>query len=295
MKSKKSKKIVQKTNVKINIGNNPKPVRRRRQTRSKSQPSPSRLPYYQLPMYTVQLGGNQAVNPAVNQGVSKDDLASIIQESNQLNTKKFTDLLTDQSNQISSKITKIEEMKTPEFKIPPEYLKLSDLERFYSTFRSGLPYMIKDLIKAEKPVKKLDELIPPSPADEDLRKKIFGPIETTEISGSSESKDVEPATTVETASLPEDYPEVGTSIPAESGVPFHELELDPLVKEFFDRSKEKSETQIKPVKKSTPKKKQSKKEIANNRIAAAAHARAKKAEYAAARQAAKKEESEITV
>jgi hypothetical protein len=101
MKSKKkSKKIVQKTNIKINIGNNPKPARRRRRATRKPTP-PQRPPYYQLPMYAVQLGGNQA---AVNPGVSKDDLASIIQESNQLNSRKFNDLLTDRENEISAKI-----------------------------------------------------------------------------------------------------------------------------------------------------------------------------------------------
>jgi len=267
MKSKKkSKKIVQKTNIKINIGNNPKPARRRR--RAPRKPTPPQRPYYQLPMYAVQLGGNQAVNP----GVSKDDLANIIQESNQLNSRKFNDLLTDRENEISAKIARIEHMKTPDFKIPKEYLKLTDLERFYSAFESGLPLMIKDIVKSEMPEKRLKDLVP-----SDETKTELPPAEPLPSAAAEE-----PAA----AAASESKDEEGEGEPTR----FTPLVEDSLVKEFFRKSKEKI---------ATPKKKRAKKESTMNRVEAAANARAKKAEYAEARRKAAeeagKEESEIIV
>jgi hypothetical protein len=160
MKSKKSRKMVQKTNIKINIGTS-KPNQRRRR-RSKTQTTNTKSsPYYHLPMYTVQHGTNN---------FSRDEFSSMMKQTNDIYTKQFTDLLKDQENsltakledqgnQITSKITDISEMKTPEFKIPKEYLKLSDLKRFYMNFKErDLQEAIKDILKEEQPIKTLYEI-----------------------------------------------------------------------------------------------------------------------------------------
>jgi hypothetical protein len=183
MKSKKSKKskIVQKTNIKINIGSNSKSKRKRR-VRSKTLPP--QKPYYHLPMYTVQHGSN---------AVNKDDFTNLIKQSNKLSSKRLADLLREQENKITtqltsqedkltaqlnnqkkaitSKITKIEEMKSPDFKIPPEYLKLSDLQRFYLNFKENeLQKLIRNNIESEyKPVINL-------PDTEDINESVDKPV-----------------------------------------------------------------------------------------------------------------------
>jgi hypothetical protein len=165
MKFKKSKKMVQKTNIKINIGTD-KLNKRRRRRRAVNRKPPTQPSFYQLPAYAVQQGSS----------INRDDFSRLINDSNEINTKRFSDLLKDQENNMSSRITKIEEMKTPELEMPPEYLKIQDLERFYSNFKGGLPNMIKDIIKSESPVKTLSEVLPESKSDDSYR-AIFGPIE----------------------------------------------------------------------------------------------------------------------
>ena len=111
MKLKNSKKMVQKTNIKINIGTD-KLNKRRRRRRAVQKKPPTQPSFYQLPAYAVQQGSN----------INKDDFSRMINDSNEINTKRFSDLLQNQENNMSSRITKIEEMKTPELEIPPEYL-----------------------------------------------------------------------------------------------------------------------------------------------------------------------------